>query len=61
MRRPFLAFVAALLAALPLPLSAQTSTQAEEPSAVEATEGAEVVRAEVLAAFKRLVARGEAR
>jgi len=61
MRRAFLTFAAALFAALPLPLSAQTSGQVEEPSAVETTEGAEVVRAEVLAAFKRLVARGEAR
>jgi hypothetical protein len=60
-RRTVLIVAAALLAALPLPLSAQTSGQTEEPSAVETTEGAEVVRAEVLAAFKRLVARGEAR
>jgi len=45
--------LSALLFLLPLPLAAQ--------SAVEATEGEKVVRAEVLAAFARLVDRGEAR
>jgi len=45
--------LSALLVLLPLPLAAQ--------SAVEATEGEKVVRAEVLAAFARLVDRGEAR
>jgi len=53
--------LAALLALAPLPLSAQTAATAQEPFAVETTEGGQVVRAEVLAAFKRLVARGEAR
>ncbi len=53
--------LAALLIAVPLPLAAQTTGPSEEPSAVEATEGQKVVRAEVLAAFARLVDRGEAR
>ncbi|GAB4375458.1 MAG: hypothetical protein Kow00114_38620 [Kiloniellaceae bacterium] len=51
---------AALVLALPPTALAQTAP-AQEPSAVEATEGNQVVSAEVLAAFKRLVARGEAR
>lgn len=51
---------ASLLLALPLTALGQTAPS-EQPSAVETTEGAAVVSAEVLAAFKRLVARGEAR
>lgn len=51
----------ALFLLLPLPLAAQTTSPAEEPSAVEVTEGAEALPAEVLAAFTRLVDRGEAR
>lgn len=53
--------LSALLVSLPLPLAAQTEGSSEERSAVEATEGKKVVRAEVLAAFARLVGRSEAR
>lgn len=53
--------LSALLVSLPLPLAAQTGGSTEEPSAVETTKGQKVVRAEVLAAFTRLVGKGELR
>lgn len=55
---------ALLLVTMPPPLAAQTEgsrAPAEEPSAVETTQGEKAKPAEVLAAFKRLVDRGEAR
>ncbi len=52
---------AAVLVLLPLPLAAQTASPSEEPSAVEASEGETAAPAAVLAAFSRLVDRGEAR
>jgi len=51
--------IAALL--LPLPLAAQTTGEAAGPSSVETTDGQQVQREAVLAAFTRLVGRGEAR
>lgn len=55
------ALLAAFLALLPLPLAAQTESPSDAPSAVEASEGETAAPAAVLAAFTRLVDRGEAR
>ena len=61
MKRVAAAFVA-LLALLPAASLAQTAVSpSQEPSAVEASDGSTAGRAEVLAAFTRLVDRGEAR
>ncbi|MEO3429185.1 hypothetical protein AAFN88_10035 [Pelagibius sp. CAU 1746] len=65
MRRAAWTFHALLIAPVlllgPLPLAAQTESPSDAPSAVEASEGETAAPAEVLAAFTRLVDRGEAR
>ena len=62
MKAPALAF-AALMALVPAPLAAQNQAQTPDqgPSAVEANPGDDASAAAVLAAFTRLVDRGEAR